>query len=202
MKNVIPFDFVGQSVRVMEREAEPWFLANDVCQILGTASRDVRKIVDADEVDTIHLTPESRGTLIVSESGLYHLIFKSRKPAAKRFRKWVTAEVLPAIRRTGKYAVEGPVDPADAADRATIPAWLGQQEALTYDELCYFGMKVRTINQAMGISYEKELHPELGRVRSYSLPVLELAWKELQRKRQRGGLQLELFAAAIEAKAA
>lgn len=193
MKNVIPFDFSGQAIRVVERQDDPWFLAHDICQVLGTASRDVRKIVDDDEVDTIHLSEGGRGALIVSESGLYHLIFKSRKPAAKRFRKWVTGEVLPAIRRTGKYAIAEPVDPADAADRATIPGYLAHRPGLTFDELVFFGSRVRHLTQAMGISYEFELDENLGRVRSYALPVLAMAWTQLLKKRQQSPRQLELF---------
>jgi len=101
------FLFADCPVRVAGTPDNPLFLAKDLCDVLGSAVRDVRKIVDADEVDSIH-TVDSVGRkcemTAVTESGLYHLIFKSRKAAAKKFRRWVTEEVLPQIRKTGRYA--------------------------------------------------------------------------------------------------
>ena len=93
-------------------DGEPWFVAKDVCDILGiqNARDTVKKLLDDDEkgVDTIYVRSENgviqqREVNIVSESGLYHLIFVSRKPEAKTFRKWVTKEVLPNIRKHGFY---------------------------------------------------------------------------------------------------
>lgn len=100
------FGFEGTTVRVMDQAGAPWFVAQDVCAVLEiTKYRDVVAKLDEDErastiVDTLG-GPQTM--IIVSESGLYALIFKSRKPAAVRFRKWVTAELLPVLRVTGKY---------------------------------------------------------------------------------------------------
>lgn len=96
---------------MIDRNGEPWFVSKDVCDALGIHTRDVRKILDVDEVaeglvDTIHLTSGASGRpvrLFINESGLYSLILKSRKPEAKAFKKWVTSEVLPTIRKTGGY---------------------------------------------------------------------------------------------------
>lgn len=103
---VVPFAFEGEPVRVVTKAGEPWFVLADVCRVLEhsnpsqAASRlddDERGIISGD-------TPSgTQDMLAVNESGLYSLILTSRKPAAKRFKKWVTAEVLPAIRRTGAY---------------------------------------------------------------------------------------------------
>lgn len=101
------FGFEGQTVRVMQRDDLPWFVAQDVCGCLEIANhRDAVAKLDDDERDCVGITDaihRERETLVISESGLYALIFKSRKPAAVRFRKWVTGEVLPTLRRTGRY---------------------------------------------------------------------------------------------------
>jgi prophage antirepressor-like protein len=100
------FRFDQSPVRAVVRDGEPWFVAKDLCDILDIANPrdaiaefddDVRGVVTTD-------TPGGPQTLnAVNESGLYRLIFASRKREAKRFRKWVTREVLPEIRKTGGY---------------------------------------------------------------------------------------------------
>lgn len=111
-------------IRAAEIDGEPWFVAKDVCDALDTETRDIRKILDSDEVstlaevgdnnvDTIHIGAEQggRSPLIVSEAGFYSLVLKSRKPEAKAFKRWVTHEVLPAIHRDGAYvAADGTED--------------------------------------------------------------------------------------------
>lgn len=93
-------------IRVEVIDGEPWFLAKDVCAALGIAKyRDAVSRLDPDErgsvlVDTLGGVQE---TSIVSEPGFYKLVMRSRKPEAKAFQRWVTHEVLPAIRRTGGY---------------------------------------------------------------------------------------------------
>ena len=100
------FDFNNQQVRVLaDEQGEPWFVAKDVCEILGTDTRDVGKILDEDEkgVDTIHTLGGRQQMTTVSEAGLYKLIMRSRKDNAKPFQRWVTHEVLPSIRKHGGY---------------------------------------------------------------------------------------------------
>jgi prophage antirepressor-like protein len=106
------FDFKSTPVRVWERAGQTWFVAADVCLALEISNhRDAVSGLDEDEREILSnvgngdVRIPNRGLQIISESGLYALIFKSRKPEAKTFRKWVTGEVLPAIRRTGGYAV-------------------------------------------------------------------------------------------------
>jgi prophage antirepressor-like protein len=110
-----PFFFENGTMRTTVRDGEPWFVAKDVCDILGiTNSRDaLAKMLDDDEqgVETFYTRSESgveqrRELNIVNESGLYNLIFRSNKPEARAFRKWVTSTVLPAIRKTGQYRIE------------------------------------------------------------------------------------------------
>lgn len=95
-----------QQVRTVLINGEPFFVAKDVCDILQlTNPRMVVQSLDDDERGKYCL-PRQGDTWCVNESGLYHLIFQSRKPEAKAFRKWVTSEVLPSLRKTGKYEVK------------------------------------------------------------------------------------------------
>lgn len=100
----------GTPIRVQVINDEPWFVAKDVCQVLGIEKyRDAMSRLDADErgsllVDTLG-GQQQMGA--VNESGLYGLIMRSNKPEAKKFRKWVTGEVLPSIRKTGGYRLSG-----------------------------------------------------------------------------------------------
>ena len=95
--------------RYIKRGEELWFVANDVCRALDIQNpRDVvAKQLDDDEkdVDTIYTLGGPQKVNIVSEPGLYHLIFISRKPEAKKFRRWVFHEVLPSIRKYGFYGL-------------------------------------------------------------------------------------------------
>lgn len=105
---ITPFDFHGNEVRILTDERdEPWFIAKDICDVLGTDTKDLRAILDADEIanlDTIEVHHTAgRAPLIVSESGFYKIVLRSRKPVAKEFQRWVTHEVLPSIRKHGGY---------------------------------------------------------------------------------------------------
>lgn len=107
MSNIVPFNFEGSNVRVVERGGEPWFVASDVCLVLEVGnSRDAVSRLDEDEKGVVSSdTPGGRQNVtVINESGLYSLILTSRKPQAKRFKKWVTSEVLPSIRKTGTYS--------------------------------------------------------------------------------------------------
>lgn len=110
MNNLIPFDFEGSAVRVVMKGDDPWFVARDVCAVLEIEfHRDAIARLDDDErgsvvVDTLGGRQEMGA---VNESGLYTLIFTSRKPEAKKFRRWVTGTMLPTLRRQGSFALPG-----------------------------------------------------------------------------------------------
>ena len=109
MNAIQTFDFESQAVRSVLRDDEPWFVAADVCRVLDISNpRDAIAKLDDDEkgVGTADTLGGRQEMNIISESGLYALIFTSRKAQAKRFRKWVTSEVLPALRRTGRYVLD------------------------------------------------------------------------------------------------
>lgn len=116
MSNQIqPFDFNGIQVRVLTDEhGNPWFLGADVCAILGTATNHIREYLDADEITNIRSTDIAqnggKAPVFVSESGLYSLVLRSRKPEAREFKRWVTHEVLPSIRRHGAYMTESTLE--------------------------------------------------------------------------------------------
>ncbi|WP_333980613.1 Bro-N domain-containing protein [Bacillus pumilus] len=103
------FDYKGNNVRTFMRDEETWFVARDVCNILeiGNPSQALSRL-DDDEKNTIILN-EGIGNpnkTIVNEPGLYTLILSSRKPEAKQFKRWVTHDVLPVIRKSGMYISE------------------------------------------------------------------------------------------------
>lgn len=101
--------------RIIDRDGEPWFVLADICRELdiGNASQAATSL-DDDEKDTLINNegiagPQVRSMVVVSESGLYSLILRSRKPEAKTFKKWVTKEVLPSIRKNGGYGKNTPI---------------------------------------------------------------------------------------------
>ncbi|MDE1465646.1 phage antirepressor [Spartinivicinus poritis] len=106
MNDLIPFQFGSSAVRIINIEGEPWFVSKDVAEVLGYATAyKMTRSLDENEKG-----PQIVGTLggaqelsLISESGLYSAILKSRRPEAKAFKKWVTNEVLPTIRKTGGY---------------------------------------------------------------------------------------------------
>lgn len=91
-------------MRVVKIDGEPWFVANDVCDALALHRTQVRRLDDEDKaLRSMHTPGGAQSLMTINESGLYALILGSRKPAAKRFKKWVTGTVLPAIRKDGAY---------------------------------------------------------------------------------------------------
>jgi len=108
-------------VRTIMRDGEPWFVAADVCRALEVNnSRDAVARLDGDEKTAVDLTDTSsngviqkRAMTLVSESGLYSLVLGSRKPEARLFKRWITHEVIPSIRKHGVYAIDQLLDNPD-----------------------------------------------------------------------------------------
>jgi prophage antirepressor-like protein len=109
---VQPFDFQGSEVRVLPTtDGEPWFVAADVASVLGYSEASaMTRTLDADEkgLHTLQTPGGPQDLIAISEAGLYSAILRSRVPQAQTFKRWVTHEVLPAIRRTGSFAVAMP----------------------------------------------------------------------------------------------
>ncbi|MBE7562711.1 hypothetical protein H7F10_07045 [Acidithiobacillus sp. HP-6] len=130
------FLFQSTEVRTIEQDGQVWFVAGDIAKALGYRDAiNMTRVLDDDEADThIMSTRSENGTIqtrevtIISESGLFHALLKSRKREAKPFRRWVTLEVLPEIRRTGSYAPSAP-SPAVPA----LPGSPGSKMLLTLE---------------------------------------------------------------------
>lgn len=109
MNEMQVFNYKSFQVRTVEINSEPWFVLKDVCAVLGISNHKMTaQRLDVDEVSQTYLTDSlgrKQETTIINESGLYHVILRSDKQEAKPFRKWVTSEVLPSIRKTGSYAL-------------------------------------------------------------------------------------------------
>lgn len=136
MSSIIPFQFEAHAVRVQVDElGQPWFNATDVCDALemGNPSQAIKSHVDAEDLQKLEtLTAGGRQRQNhVNESGLYALILGSTKDAAKRFKRWITGEVLPAIRKTGAYSAATMMAalPAPTHDRVTAILLIGEAVA-------------------------------------------------------------------------
>ncbi|MCP5197001.1 MAG: Bro-N domain-containing protein [Gammaproteobacteria bacterium] len=161
---VVTFNFVTQTVRIVMRGDEPWFVAADVCNALSIAEthRALTRLDDDEKDRHTMTTPGGNQELsIINESGLYSLILTSRKPEAKHFKKWVTSEVLPAIRQTGRY--EAPTAPQPSLSTRQYQAL--QDDAHEIGQSCHFGGSAKEavyerIRFQYGLRSIRELRPE------------------------------------------
>lgn len=123
MNDITIFNYEGADIRTVTIEGEPWFVGKDVAEVLGYVNpqKAVRDHVDDEDRGVNEMvTPGGRQPVpIINESGLYSLILGSKLPTAKQFKRWVTSEVLPAIRKTGGY-IHGAddLDPAELMAKA------------------------------------------------------------------------------------
>jgi prophage antirepressor-like protein len=105
------FNYNGNEVRTVQKDGEPWWILKDVCGVLGLKNPTmIAERLEDDEVTKLNLGGLSGETNIINESGLYNVILRSDKPEAKPFRRWVTGEVLPSIRKTGSYTLPQTTD--------------------------------------------------------------------------------------------
>lgn len=104
---IIPYNFLDHSVRmIIDDKGEPWFVAMDVCKILGLKNVTMALLgLDPDEKRVGKVDVGSKSNRLVSEPGLYTLIMRSHKPEAKKFQHWLCWDVLPSIRKTGSYSM-------------------------------------------------------------------------------------------------
>ncbi len=146
MTEVMPFDFEGNTVRCLHRAGESWFVLADACRALEIGnSRMAADRLDDDErvkfdlgngvtiADGAKINDLGDGVgnneaWIINESGLWSLVLTSRKPAAKRFKKWITSEVIPALRKTGSYRMPGAEPAVTPLDLDAVKAWVGLAE--------------------------------------------------------------------------
>jgi anti-repressor protein len=124
-EQLIPFNFKGHAIRVIvDDNGEPWFVAADVCAVLDIVrpTTAVARLDDDEKgVHSMDTPGGKQDVIIINESGLYSLTLTSRKAQAKPFKKWLTGEVIPSIRKTGSYSVKPAFDPMAALnDPATM----------------------------------------------------------------------------------
>lgn len=119
------FTYSGQQVRTVVIDGEPWFVAADVASHLGySATSAMTRSLDDDErgVRTLHTPSGDQDMTVITEAGLYAAIIRSTIPAAKAFKRWITHEVIPALRRTGTYTVQPSETPEQFFARALTMA--------------------------------------------------------------------------------
>ena len=192
------FDFNSHAVRVVDQNGEPWFVAVDVCRILDLQNvTQALGALDSDERAMFNIGRQGE-TNIISESGMYVLVLRSRKPEAKKFRKWVTAEVLPAIRKTGRYgaAVEGQAAALSApVERVSLFGFVhryGQEWPVKRQ--MEFGTLATRYCRSLGLPLLKAEEPMTGLVQVYPLGVLE----DLNRRLQSGVVLADPLAPEFE----
>ncbi len=137
--------FDGKSIRIIEINDEPWFVAKDVCDVLelSNPSKVVSRL-DEDERSNFKLGRQGEAN-IVNEFGLYSLVLSSRKPEAKQFKRWITHDVIPSIRKTGSYTIQIPktlpealrayASEVEAHERTTKALETAQPKAEYFDAL-------------------------------------------------------------------
>jgi prophage antirepressor-like protein len=178
--NITPFQFDSYSLRVQtDEQGNPWFSASDVCAVLayGNPRQAIGSHVDSEDV-------QKRDTLTaggvqainyINESGLYALIFGSTKPEAKRFKHWVTAEVLPSLRKNGSYAVPAATPaPTPVAltteDKALscLKSWLAAAELLSVPKSLAIVEAVKATDNTYHVDYTPLLQhsPEMDNITS------------------------------------
>lgn len=143
----LTFNFMTSGVRtIVDENSNPWFVGRDVCDVLdiGWNGATTLAFLDSDEL-MVWKIPTIKGekeTFVISESGLYTLAIRSNKPQAKPFRKWVTAEVLPSIRKTGGYEI-----PKDLPSALRLAADLGDKVKLLEKKVEHDAPKVKFASQ-------------------------------------------------------
>lgn len=144
------FTYNGNKVRTVQKDGEPWWVLKDVCEILGLGSpHKVFERLDEDEKGR-NLIPTLGGgqeMTVINESGLYNVILRSDKPEAKPFRKWVTSEVLPAIRKTGGYITR------ETSEQIRLEAQKARADAMLLNA------KNRAVRTIMSAVEKKNLSP-------------------------------------------
>lgn len=165
MNDIQIFNFQSNEVRVVKDDnGEPWFVAKDVCSVLGlTNSRVAVSPLDEDEkgVSKVYTPSGEQEMCIINESGLYALVIRSNKPNARKFRKWITSEVLPSIRKHGGYiASNGTESVEELYMRAmeSLHAALERQKAITAEQTKQLEQQAPDVEYCNTVLAAKNLH--------------------------------------------
>lgn len=222
MNSMKVFQYESAQIRTVDIDGEPWFVAKDVCDALDIDNAsDALSRLDKDERNTIVLTEGIIGNptkSIVNESGLYALVLSSRKPEAKAFKKWITSEVLPSIRKTGKYSIVKdmtggfaiPRTMAEAlrlaADQAEqIEKMLPKVEAAEALTRCEKTMSITETAKHFGLHPKKQVFPYLrarGFLTSRDLPAQDAIDRGIMTVRQNPDGNGDFYSQAVVEKSA
>lgn len=194
------FDFNGNAVRTMtDDDSEVWFVAKDVADILGYAkTNNMTERLDEDEKRTLYIAASQNNQTLINESGLYNAVMGSQKDEAKQFKKWVTSEVLPSIRKTGGYkmvpqtyadALRQLADQAEAADRAQM--MLEKKDGQFKSVRGAFGNHVMQHNKYVHSKGEGFRHATIAHVKSV-IPG-KYSWQTLANYCGYHGLSVEIL---------
>lgn len=194
------FDFNENPVRVLMRDDEPWFVAADVCRVLEIeqVTCAIRELDEDEKITLVNTKGNPRAGIphqmnLISESGMYTLVFKSRKPEAKTFRKWVTSEVLPSLRKTGSYEIPQAIEEEEEEEdleaspkkltecpvnRIPVTVWL---DRFPQELFIILGRRVKAMALALGVTVHRQPSEWLGSVYSYPEELYYLVLKDLER---------------------
>ena len=177
MSNIQVFIYNNNQIRTVLIDGEAWLVAKDVCEALGIQNhKDAISGLDEDEKCGVAITDpigREQVTSVINEPGLYKLTFKSRKPEAKKFTRWVTHEVLPSIRRTGSYsvnqeAVTRPVVRQEDHDTPRLPAHSGVIKAA--ERIMHKAFKCKDVED-----FQELLALDAVFIKTFGVSALELA---------------------------
>lgn len=164
MNEIQLFNFENHEVRSLLLNNEPWFVGKDVAEVLGYERADnaIRNHIDKEDklMHQISASGQNRNMTIINESGLYSLVLSSKLPSAKKFKRWVTSEVLPALRKTGQYQVKE-LSGSELMARALIEA----QNVLAAKDKVIEEMKPKVVfADAVATSHTSILVGELAKI--------------------------------------
>jgi hypothetical protein len=192
MNEIQVFNYESREVRTVFKDGEPWWALKDVCEVLelGSPHKVFERLDDDEKGRSLIPTPGGdQEMLIISESGLYDVIIRSDKPAAKPFRRWITREVLPSIRRTGSYTT-----PQAALPRRSDWGGLSETELECICEVIYTRVLEKVAEQikVMGERMIEEITAMISDFEiARKVDVYEIVWAELaierEKQKKKGG---------------
>lgn len=149
--NMTPFAYGDHMVRsFLDEQGEPWFVAKDVCRVLDLDVASGARGLDEDEkgLHTVQTPGGPQTITIISEPGMYALVFRSRKPQARAFSKWVRSEVLPALRKTGRYEMP-------SASASPAPSLLERAASRPISRCLRLPQRERALDRAVQVSRDR-----------------------------------------------
>lgn len=184
MNELQVFAFNDHLVRTVQKDGEPWWVAKDVCDVLGLGNiTETLRNLDEDELTSVLLKSggQDREMRLVSEAGLYNLIFRSRKDEARAFRRWVTHEVLPTIRKTGGYGARAQIEGLMARCEGKISKYaMGKLALMAATEITGQEVPTRPFDDQKSMVLVNEFLCEIYPTRPVTVPALTI-FNEYQR---------------------